>query len=82
MIGLGAVATRRFLDLDEVADVDIAPEPAPGRRRANGPMRAPAPIRAPSMWQLALISAPSSTVTPGPKNTLGSITTSRPSHVS
>ena len=26
-----------------------------------------------SKWQLALISAPSSTVTPGPKNTFGSI---------
>ena len=34
------------------------------------------------MWQLAMMWAPSSTTTPGPKNTLGSTITSRPITVS
>ena len=55
---------------------------APGRKRANGPTRAPLRMRTPTMWQLARISTPSSTTTPGPKNTLGSMVTSRPMLVS
>src|SRR5262249_26751389 len=57
------------------------PRSAPGRSRANGPMRAHLPTCAPSRCENERIVAPSSTVTPGPKTTFGSIVTSFPNFV-
>src|SRR3546814_16461055 len=60
---------------------DVCSSDLPGRSRAKGPTSQPAPIVAPSIWLLARIFTWSATVTPGPKKTLGSIVTSRPSFV-
>ena len=74
VVGLGALAEPRLLDLDEIADLGASRRSprraAAGRRGRSRRRRA---IVAPSIWLKARMRAPSPTVTPGPKTTLGSI---------
>ena len=56
--------------------------PRPDASARTGRRARPCGCARRSMWQLARISTPSSTTTPGPKNTLGSMVTSRPICVS
>jgi hypothetical protein len=66
------------LDLHEVADVDVLGQLRAGAEAGEGPTVAPRLTWQPSRWEKARMRAPLSTVTPGPKTTLGSIVASRP----
>src|SRR6476469_1826063 len=82
VVHLGAAADLGGFDLDEIANLRTLLEVRSRTEPSKGPTDTPLPTWAPSRCEKEWITAPSSTTTPGPKTTCGSMVTSRPISVS